>query len=592
MSLFHSDPTTITPTHGFTFRPYQVEAIDSVFDEFTRVSSTLIVEPTGTGKTVIFAEIIRRMTEHGGRALVVAHRYELIQQAYGTLKQIVGNTPDIEMADQRADNPYEYRHDGPATVVIASVQTLNARHGEGKRMERFDATDFKILVIDEAHHAVAASYRAIIDWYQASNPDGKILGVTATPDRADEAALGRVFDSVAHDYEINQAIDDGWLVPIDQEFVTVRDLDFSKCDKIGGDFNQGHLDQAIMSNEKILHEIASASVEIAQGRKILFFATSVAAAIRMCEIINRYGTNNPFDFTPGVAMWVSGETPKWERRQKIDAYRSGKYQYMCNVGIATEGFDVDDIDVIAMGRPTMSRALYAQMVGRGTRPRKEIVPGLNAAEESVEVFDAATIRRQMIAQSPKPNLLVIDFVGNSGKHHLMSTADILGGEYDDVVKERAVRRVSEADEPMSMREALTMAEAEIEEEELAAKAKAEQQSRLHVVARGTIRRAKRDAFSVLGLNHRATRDWRGRAPSDRMRNALTKFKVDEDQIVNLDYTQAQQLIVKLIDRSAKGLCSWKQARMLEKHGYNPDLSRKQAGELMGRLAKNGWRPLR
>ncbi len=591
MSLFHSDPISTT-THGFTFRPYQRDAIDSVLDEFTRVSSTLIVEPTGTGKTVIFAEIIRIMTEHGGRALVIAHRFELIQQAYGTIRDITGTTPDIEMADQRADNPYEYRSDGLATTVIASVQTLNARHGVHKRMDRFDATDFKILVIDEAHHATAASYRTIIDWYLAGNPDGKILGVTATPDRADEAALGKVFETVAHDYEINQAIDDGWLVPIDQEFVTVRDLDFSQIGKVAGDFNQGQLDQAIMSNEKILHELASAAVEIAGDRKVLFFTTSVAAAARLSEIINRYGVNNPFDFTPGRAMWVCGETEKWKRRQDIDAYRRGEYQYMCNVGIATEGFDVDDIDVIAMGRPTMSRSLYAQMVGRGTRPRKEIVPALNEVEANVQVFDASTIRKDMILGSAKPNLLVIDFVGNSGRHHLMSTADILGGEYDDVVRERAVRRVSEADEPTSMRDALTKAEAEIEEEELAAKVRADEQQRSHLVARGTMTRTKRDAFSVLGLNHRSTRDWRGRAPSERMKNALTKFKVDDDQIVNLDYNQAQQLIVKLIDRASKGLCSWKQARMLEKHGYNPDLSRTEAGDIMGRLAKNGWRPLR
>ena len=589
MSLFQTDPVSTTPDHGFTFRPYQRDAIDSVLDEFTRVSSTLIVEPTGTGKTVIFAEIIRIMTEHGGRALVIAHRFELIQQAYGTIKQIVGSTPDIEMADQRADNPYEHRHDGPATTVIASVQTLNARQGDGKRMERFDPMDFKILVIDEAHHAVASSYQAVIDWYLAGNPDGKILGVTATPDRADESALGKVFDTVAHDYEINQAIDDGWLVPIDQEFVTVKDLDFSQIGKVAGDFNQGQLDQAIMSNEKILHELASATVEIARGRKVLFFTTSVAAAARLCEIINRYGVNNPFDFMPGKAMWVCGETEKWKRRQDIDAFRSGAFQYMCNVGIATEGFDVDDIDVIAMGRPTMSRALYAQMVGRGTRPRREIVTNLNA---TIGLNASEDYRRQYIAESAKPNLLVIDFVGNSGKHHLMSTADILGGEYDDVVRERAVRRVSEADAPMGMREALTKAEAEIEEEELQEKAQAEVDRRQHVVGRGTIRRTKRDAFSVLGLNHRSTRDWHGRAPTDRRRNALTKFKVDEDQIEGLDYNQCQQLIIKLIDRAAKGLCFWKQARMLEKHGYNPDLTRKEAGDIMGRLAKNGWRPLR
>src|ERR1700728_3765408 len=209
-------------------RDYQQRAVDSISDEFSLRQSTLLAMATGLGKTVVFAFAINQLSKK--KCMVIAHREELIFQARDKILAVTGETPQIEMADARAvDGIFQCR------IIVASIQSLIAGNGH-RRFERFNPSEYDLIVVDECHHAVAASYRAVLDHF-LQNKSCKVLGVTATPDRADEMALGQIFDSVAMDYEINDAIESGWLVPVMQQYVTVKDLDLSQCRTTGGDLN-------------------------------------------------------------------------------------------------------------------------------------------------------------------------------------------------------------------------------------------------------------------------------------------------------------------------------------------------------------------
>jgi len=422
-------------------------------------------------------------------------------------------------------------------------------------------------VIDEAHHSVAQSYKRVIKHYTA-NPALKVLGVTATPDRADQLALGQIFQTVAHQYEILNAIEDGWLVPIEQQRVNVRDLDFSHVRTTAGDLNGADL-AAVMEDEKILHRIATPTIELAAGRKTLVFASSVRHAERLCEIFNRH--------KPMTAEWICGRTPRDNRRRILRDYRAGKFQILVNVGVFTEGYDEPSIQVVAMARPTKSRCLYAQMAGRGLRPIGGLIDKGRTAEQ----------RKQMIAESSKPKLVVLDFVGNSGRHKLMSTADILGGKYSDEVVERAKKNIARRGYSYDLLREMEEAEREIEAEKIERLRELERRRRRNLVARVNYTTEVVDPFNVYDI-----KPWRSgyndtRRPTARMEALLRRFGIDP---TNLNFTQARQLIGVALKRAEKKLCTYKQARILKAFGYDTEnLSREDATRLITAIAENGWR---
>jgi superfamily II DNA or RNA helicase len=277
-------------------RPYQLQASQAIMASWQQYDTALAVMPTGTGKTVLFSDVIRRVFPR--KALVLAHRAELIHQAKDKIQRVTGYRVEVEMAALRAD-----LHAGlfaSPQVIVSSIQTQAAGGDGGGRMAKFDPMMFGVLIIDESHHATAKSYRRVIDYYR-QNPRLKVLGVTATPDRADEEALGQVFEHVAFDYEILDAIRDGWLVPIDQQTVEIEGLDFSNIRTTAGDLNGADL-AAVMEAEKPLHGIADATMHIAGDRRTLVFAASVHQAEMLSDIFNRH--------KPGCSGWVCGKTDK------------------------------------------------------------------------------------------------------------------------------------------------------------------------------------------------------------------------------------------------------------------------------------------
>ncbi len=327
-------------------RPYQAQAVQNVRNEWQNVRSTLVVMPTATGKTVTFSLLIKQVFPR--RVLVLAHREELIFQAADKIRRVTGYRVDIEMAELRADMHHGLF--GGPQVVVSTIQTMCSGGDGGGRMARFKPTDFGVIIIDEAHHATAATFKRVVSYF-GNNPNLKILGVTATPDRSDEEALGQIFDTVAYDYEILDAIRDGWLVNVDQQFVSIAGLDYSEVRTTAGDLNGADLAK-VVEFEKNLLEMAGAAIQIAGDESSLFFCASVVQAERMAEILNRY--------KPGSAAWVCGKTDKEDRRKINQQFQNRDVQFLCNVGTHTEGFDAPNTSKIFMGRPTKSRACAAQ----------------------------------------------------------------------------------------------------------------------------------------------------------------------------------------------------------------------------------------
>jgi superfamily II DNA or RNA helicase len=541
-------------------RPYQAKASDAIFEQWQAHDSTLVVMPTGGGKTILFADVIRRVFPR--RALVIAHREELIFQAQDKIQRVTGLQAEVEMGDYRSDAELF----GASGVVVSTIQTQCSGGDGGGRMGKFDPARFGVLIIDEAHHATSPSYRRVIDYYR-TNPALKLLGVTATPDRADQEALGQVFKTVAFDYEVLDAIHDGWLVPIEQMMVHVEGLDYSSIRTTAGDLNGADLAD-VLEAEKNLHQMASASLDIIGSRRALVFTASVKAAEKTAEIFNRH--------RPQMASWVCGKTDREERRGVLADFAAGKIQVVCNCGVLTEGFDDPGVEVVIMGRPTKSRSLYSQMVGRSTRP----LPGVVDGPETPEA------RRAAIAASAKPSCLVVDFVGNAGKHKLVTSADILGGKVSEEALERALNRAKNAGAPVRMADALDEAEEELRLEREQAQL-AEVARRAGVVAKARFSVEAVDPFDVLALSPSAPRGWDNcRSLTAKQRALLAKQGINPDRITP---SQGKQLITEIFRRWDGNLCSFKQAKVLRKFGYSTEVTFAQASATIDALARNGWR---
>ena len=602
-------------------RNYQINAVNAIFEAWQKFKSVLVVLPTGCGKTVVFASVIKRLLSDPScarsattecppprRTIVLAHREELITQARDKITAIV---PEADVQVEMADFTVADYFGKKADVVVSTVQTQCAscprsattENAQPKRMTKFTPSEFAAVVIDEAHHATARSYRECIDHY-CQNDNCRVLGVTATPDRADETALGNVFDTVAFEYTVTDAIEDGWLVPIRQKLVKVESLDFSGVSTSAGDLNSAELAE-VMEDEKNLHGIVAPVLEICKGKRTILFASSVKHAQRISEIINRHSA-------PGVrpdgilsegcrfrADWISGQTPKDKRRDKLEAFKRGKIDILCNVGVLTEGFDDAGVEVVVMARPTKSRALYAQMAGRATRPAAEIAArlGLVGVEVSSlvgsdqptnqltnqlthEPADAAAARRALIAASSKPSCLIVDFVGNSGRHKLVTTLDILGGkEIDEGVLSCArayMREKSDQGEAVDTAEAIAKARKEIEERNIR-----EAKRREFIKASAKFVEIEVDPFNIYDLPPVE------RLPNDRTRRLSlkqemllrTRLRVDPRE---LGYARSNQLLQEFFRRANSGLASLPQTRLLKRFGIDVPLRSDEAKRIIDR----------
>ena len=556
-------------------RPYQQEALSQTLAAYDDgAKSVLVVAATGLGKTQIFAHLAKHYVERG-RIMVLAHREELVEQARARIQQIARVPVDVEMAERRADEDGLFGDKAP--IVVSSIQTQSTG-----RMNRFDPDEFSLLILDEAHHAVSETNLRAIGYY-TTNPALKVFGCTATPDRADEEALGKVFERCAYQFEILDAIREGWLVDVRRRAVTVEGLDFSAVNTVAGDFNQGQLENE-MTKWGPLHGVADAAIKECGDRPTICFAVGVAHAGKLCEILNRH--------RDGCARFVCGETPKDERRAIFRDFLEGKYQYLTNVGVATEGVDLPLAAAIVMARPTKSRSLYCQMLGRGTRALPGVVDGPETAEA----------RRAAIAASGKPNVIVVDFVGNVGKHELVSAVDVLGVNFDPELL-RMVRE-QHADGEMDFLECIEEANAIREQRRLQreeAMRRANEARMLAMQHESKLRHIRghadysvveidaKDPFDVLGVNRPVSRGWhRGKEPTEKMVTFLERQGIDNPRQYN--FHEAGALIGRIKKRWDANQCSVKMAKLLAKYGIDAsEMGFDDAKAEIDAIAANGWK---
>jgi superfamily II DNA or RNA helicase len=536
-----------------------------------RVRSVLAVLATGLGKTYLAAMVAARRRPLG-KTLFLAHVRELIWQAEPAFEEMFGAKPGIEMGQEHRVNADLFASRSP--VVLGTVQTqFSGGRGRG-RMTHFDPREFSTLIVDEAHHYVSPKYRAVINYYLNGNPDLVLVGFTATPDRGDGLAMGRVFQRSAYNYGICEGINDGWLVPVDQWAGTVSGIDLTDVPEEAGDLDPEKLAR-VMERDANVFGVIDHTIERVGEKKTLMFASSKEHAELMASIINKKRPS-------AGARVVHYKTPVEERREIFADFAARRFQYLCNMGICTEGFNDPGIEAVGIGRPTTSRALYTQMIGRGTRPL--------CAE--VVNYEHPDDRKLSIGESEKPSVLVLDFVGNSGQHKLISAADVLGGDYDREVRERAKKNTTDAAAPKPVQAALSEAALQI----MAERRRREEDERTRLASlefTSSARFEQVDPFShASGAGdgrHEGPADGGSRRPlTEGMIAFLDRYAPKKTKIEDLSFPAAQRLIVEIKRRWKAGICSLDQSRVFSEKGLPGDVPKDTARDWMERLKANDW----
>jgi superfamily II DNA or RNA helicase len=346
-------------------RAYQSEALTAVRDAYRAGKRRVIVSlPTGSGKTVVFAHF-PRFLKMKKRLLVLAHREELLQQARDKFRSI---DPELKVEIEQATSHAA----ADAKVVIASVPTL-AR--SSARLSRLQPDEFSIVVVDEAHHAVAPSYRRIFDHFGLLEPSVSryLIGFTATPRRGDKQGLGEVFEEVCYARDMREMIAERYLCPVTGWRVDT-DLSLDNVKVRHGDFIESQLARVV--NMPLRNSLlVKAYRDFAPGRRAIVFCVDVAHAKDVHRAFAEAGIR-------AAPVW--GELSRDQRRSTLAAFSAGEIDVVTNCNVLTEGFDEPRVDCVIMARPTKSKLLYAQMVGRGTRldPSKKDLVVIDVADNS------------------------------------------------------------------------------------------------------------------------------------------------------------------------------------------------------------------
>lgn len=328
------------PPPTITLRPYQETCVQRVLEAYQKQpcgGSALIILPTGAGKTVVFGEIARRL---GLTTLIIAHREELLTQAADKFHMI---DPTAIIGQVGAG-----RHEWGAPVTVASIQTIS-RLEHLKAVIRFG---YQLVIIDECHHSAAAGYRTVLE----ALPEAFVVGVTATPDRLDGQSIETFFGEPIFSASIIDMVKLGFLCDL-RAIAVKTSTSLDGLHTQAGDFKQDELEEAIDTqerNERVVH----AYLEHARGRQALCFAVTITHAQHLAETFAQFEVR---------AAMVCGETPPEERRHLLHDYERGSLDVLCNVGVLTEGYDHPGTSCIILARPTQSRALFTQCIGRGSR---------------------------------------------------------------------------------------------------------------------------------------------------------------------------------------------------------------------------------
>lgn len=510
-------------------RPYQEEARQTVQAQWDQgVKNTLLVLPTGCGKTIVFCKIAEDRVRRGERGLILAHRGELLDQAADKLHQATGLRCAVEKAEQSCLGRWE-------RITVGSVQSLQ----RPKRLEGFPRDYFQFIVVDEAHHALSDGYQRVLEHFDTAH----VLGVTATPDRGDKRNLGQFFDSLAYEYTLPQAIREGYLSPIRAQTIPLQ-LDLTGVGVQSGDFKAGDLGSAL---DPYLDQIAKEMQIACAGRKTVVFLPLVKTSQKFRDILNSHGFR---------AAEVNGESQ--DRAEILRDFEDGKYNVLCNSMLLTEGWDCPSVDCVVVLRPTKVRALYCQMVGRGTR----LSPG-------------------------KDHLLLLDFLWHTERHELCRPAHLIC-ENPEVAKKTA-ENLEDAGYPVDLEEAVETASQDViaQREEALAKQLAEMRKRKKKLVDPLQFEMSIQAEDLAG--YVPSFGWEMAPPSDRQRSALEKLGILPDEIENAG--KAALLLDRLAKRRMEGLTTPKQIRLLENKGFRNvgTWPMEAASRMIARIEANNWK---
>ena len=512
-----------------SLRPYQQQARDAIHTEWESGRlRTLLVLPTGTGKTIVFASVAADQVRSGDRVLILAHRGELLEQAADKLKRSTGLVCAVEKAESTCLDSW-FR------VTVGSVQTLQ----RPARLERFPHDYFGTIIIDEAHHAITDGYRRILDHFAGA----KVLGVTATPDRGDMRNLGEVFDSLAYEYKLTDAIQEGYLCRILAQTIPLQ-LDISGVALSGGDYAVGELGTAL---DPYLSQIAAEMQTHCKGRKTVVFLPLIKTSQKFRDLLNAVGF---------FAAEVNGQSD--DRKQVLADFDAGKYNVLCNSMLLTEGWDCPSVDCVVILRPTKVRSLYSQMVGRGTR----LSPG-------------------------KRDLLLLDFLWMTDRHELCRPADLVCE--DRTVARQMTENLAQTGCPEDITEAAQQAGEDViaQREEALAKQLEEQRRKKARLVDPLQYEMSIQAEDLSG--YVPAFGWESAPPSAEQSAALEKLGILPDAVESAG--KASLLLDRLDKRRAEGLTTPKQIRCLEKYGFQHvgTWSFHAAKHMIDRIAASGWR---
>ena len=511
-------------------RPYQREAVRSVLETWADgVDRTLLILPTGTGKTVVFCRVAEEALRKGGRVLILAHRAELLEQARDKFERITGIRPELEKAEETTVGSW-------CNIVVGSVQSFNE-----KRLDRFKPSDFSHIIVDEAHHTLAASYMRVLNYFEAS-----VLGVTATADRGDKRNLGEFYKTVAYEMTLARAITEGWLCRIRALTLPVR-IEVTRT--TGGDYTLNDCASAITP---YLEDIADQLAENAGNRKTVAFLPLIATSQLFRDLCRKRGLE---------AREVNGES--FDRAETLQWFHdAGPGSVLCNSMLLTEGWDEPTADCVCVLRPTKIRSLYVQMVGRGTR----LSPG-------------------------KKDLLLLDFLWMSERHDLVRPCHLVAKNPDLAERiSELMQEDTQEDGGKDLLEAEDAAEGKAREER-------EEALRRELEAQRKRKKALCDPLQFeYSVDHQVAAYvpdernlWELSPVSDAQKAALEKAGIFPDDVTCAGH--ASRILDTLAKRRAADLTTPKQIRCLERYGFQNvgGWTFGQAKTLIDRIAGNSWR---
>ncbi|MPW25971.1 DEAD/DEAH box helicase [Alkalibaculum sp. M08DMB] len=510
-------------------RPYQEAAKEAIQAEWEKGNKkTLLVLPTGTGKTIVFSKVAEDCVRNGERVLILAHRGELLDQAADKLGQASGLVCATEKAEETSLGSW-FR------VVVGSVQTLMRE----KRLNQFPPDYFNSIIVDEAHHCISDSYQRVLNHFSSS----KVLGVTATPDRGDMKNLGQYFESLAYEYTLPKAIKDGFLSPIKAQTIPLK-LDLTGVGQQAGDFKMSDIGTVL---DPYLHQIADEMQKYCMDRKTVIFLPLVKTSQKFRDILASKGFS---------AAEVNGNSH--DRAEVLADFDAGKYNVLCNSMLLTEGWDCPSVDCVVVLRPTKIRSLYSQMVGRGTR----LYPD-------------------------KDHLLLLDFLWHTEKHELCHPAHLIC-ENEEIAK-KMTENIEESGCPVDIEEAELQATEDVvaSREEALAKKLQEMKSRKRKLVDPL--QFEMSIQSEDLSSYTPAFGWEMGPPSQKQIKTLEKMGIFPDEIESAG--KAAMLLDRLDKRRWDGLTTPKQIRFLEGRGFKHvgTWQFESTKSLIDRIAANGWK---